>query len=693
MATAIDFQVLFESAPGLYLVLAPDLSIVAASDAYLQATMTQRHEILGRGLFEVFPDNPEELGASSVSNLRASLERVLADGVLDVMAAQKYDIRRPEAEGGGFEERFWSPVNSPVFGPDRQVAYVIHCVQDITDRMRVNEALQAQNEELLAREERFRAQSVELADSQAELTRRNEELARASRLKSDFLASMSHELRTPLNAVIGFSDLLLSGDYGKLDATQTPVLRDISAAGTQLLTLINEVLDLSKIEAGRIEVHAARVDLAEPVGAAGNMVAGTARKRSIEVVNRVSKGAIFAIADPDRVRQVLINLASNAVKFTPDGGTVTIEASSSTDRVRVSVTDTGIGIAPADAPKLFAPFSQLDSGYARRFQGTGLGLSICKRLVELMGGAIGFTSEPGKGSTFFFTLPAAPERAAPTPYAMRAVRGTVPPPSRANGGRATVLVVVSDEEPAGLEVESGLRRAGYFVARARNVEDALARIDAVKPTLLVVDLGLPGLSGFEFIERIRALAPWKRTPIAVFSAGDLSAAERVRLAPLVELIVQKGEIAQAVFFEQLAMVSVPPRLRVLVVDDSEMNRKVIRAMLQHAGCEVLEVADAASGLRAAAEEAPAVILMDIQMPGMDGLMATTHLMADPATSAIPVIAVTAHAMGGDAERALAAGCVAYVSKPIARAKLFEALDLALGGAGWRLGAGVPRAEG
>jgi signal transduction histidine kinase/CheY-like chemotaxis protein len=401
----------------------------------------------------------------------------------------------------------------------------------------------------------------DLAARHDEVAARNADLTRASRMKSSFLASMSHELRTPLNAILGFSDLLLSGDYGPLDPRQAPVVQDVRNAGHQLLTVINDVLDLSKIEAGRIEVRALRVDLAEPVEQACSLVVSTTRHRSVRLVNRVQEGETFATADPDRLRQVLINLTSNAVKFTPDGGMVTIEASTDAGRVRVAVTDTGIGIAKSDADKLFFPFSQLDSGHARRFQGTGLGLSICKSLVELMGGTIGFTSEPGRGSTFFFTLPAAEPRRMLTPLYVPAVRLTEPP-------------------------------------------------------------------------------------------APLRAGER-------------------------------PSLRVLLVDDSEVNRKVIRAMLQRTACEVIEVGDAASGLRVAVEQAPAAILMDIEMPEMDGPTATAHLKADEATSAIPVIAVTAHAMAGDADRALAAGCVAYVSKPISRARLYEALDLALGSAEWR----------
>ncbi len=407
------------------------------------------------------------------------------------------------------------------------------------------------------------AKNKELEAQNQELRAKEEALVRASRLKSDFVASMSHELRTPLNAVIGFSDLLLFGNYGPLTPEQTPAVQQVQRAGHQLLTVINDVLDLSKIEAGRMEVSMARMDVAEPVEQACFLVTATARDHSIRLVNRVKARATFALADPDRLRQVLINLVSNAVKFTPDGGTVTIDASSAGGWVRVAVTDTGIGIAPAARPKLFAPFMQLDSGSARRFSGTGLGLSICKRLVELMGGTIDFTSELGKGSTFFFMLEEADRRAVPTPLlGIPTVRRTVAPPPSSSGGEGTGLLV-------------------------------------------------------------------------------------------------------------------------LLIDDHAVNRAVVRAMLQRTACEVIEVGDAATGLRAARERAVAVILIDIEMPELDGLSATLMLKQDPSTSDIPVIAVSAHAMAGDAAKSLAAGCIAHVTKPVSSARLYEAMDLALGGSEWR----------
>jgi CheY-like chemotaxis protein len=226
------------------------------------------------------------------------------------------------------------------------------------------------------------------------------------------------------------------------------------------------------------------------------------------------------------------------------------------------------------------------------------------------------------------------------------------------------------------------------VARAHDPEQALAMVSQLKPQLFVVDLALPGHTSLPLIERIRALAEHEHTPIAVLSASALGSDDRARLDRWVQLIAHKDEASEPAFFAQLRRLT-PPRPRLLLVDDSEMNRKVIRAMLKAFPLEVIEAADAATGLASARAQPPDVILMDIQLPGMDGLTATMQLKAAPETRSIPVIAVTAHAMAGDPERALEAGCLAYVSKPISRKRLTEALDLALGGTGWRGEARVP----
>jgi signal transduction histidine kinase len=401
-----DFRSLFESAPGLYLVLTPDLTIVAVSDAYLAATMTEREAILGRHLFDVFPDNPDDQAASGVSNLRASLGRVLERREPDTMAVQKYDIRRPEAEGGGFEERYWSPVNSPVSGPSGELVYIIHRVEDVTEFVRLSRA--GTEDRKLAEELRTHAARME-----AEVLRRaqqlqaaNDQLREASRLKSAFLANMSHELRTPLNAIIGFAELMHDGKVGPVSSAHRECLDDILTSSRHLLNLINDVLDLSKVEAGKLEFHPEPVRLELLVDEVCDSVRVLASRKHIQVAIDID-GAIGPVTlDAGRLKQVLYNFVSNALKFTPEGGRVTIRArAEGVTHFRIEVEDTGIGIRPDDIPRLFTEFQQLDAGASKAFPGTGLGLALCKRIVDAQRGRLGVCSDPGRGSVFFAVLP------------------------------------------------------------------------------------------------------------------------------------------------------------------------------------------------------------------------------------------------------------------------------------------------
>jgi signal transduction histidine kinase len=262
MATLPDFRRLFESAPGLYLVLDPTLRIVAVSDAYLSATMTHRADILDQALFDVFPDNPDDPKATGVGNLRASLDRVVQSGVADTMPIQKYDIRRPATEGGGFEVRYWSPRNSPVLDDAGELSYIIHRVEDVTDFVRLEQLEEQQkvvNSEM----------QVELLQRARELADVNERLRRADEAKSEFLSRMSHELRTPLNAVLGFGQLL---QVDTLTKPQMENVAQILRSGRHLLDLINEVLDLSVVEAGRLTLSVEPVELDDVVREAVTLV-------------------------------------------------------------------------------------------------------------------------------------------------------------------------------------------------------------------------------------------------------------------------------------------------------------------------------------------------------------------------------------------------------------------------------------
>jgi signal transduction histidine kinase/ActR/RegA family two-component response regulator len=511
-----DFKLLFESGPSLSLILDPDLKIVAASDAYLAATMTKRDEIIGKNLFEVFPDNPDDPGASGVANLRTSLERVRRDLVADTLAVQKYDIRRPESEGGGFEIRYWSPVNSPVLGPDGKLAYIFNRVEDITSFMQLKEQGAAQQK--FTNDLRLRATTmeVELFARSQELQKLNGELTSANRAKSVFLSNMSHELRTPLSAILGFCELMLDDKDGRYNNhARQGFLERIHGSGQHLLELINDILDLSKVEAGQMTLRLVSVSIAklvdDVVGTAGPLAA----KNRLAVQTDTS-GAGEVMADSGKLTQMLLNLVSNAIKFTTSGGNVSITARRISTMLEISVADTGIGISPADLGLIFREFQQLDSDVGRQNQGTGLGLALTRRLAALHGGDVRVESEIGKGSVFTLSLPLA----GPSPEKEKEA-GPVREPAAANAIDIRPLILVVEDDPAVAElVTQILARGGWRTEIARTGPEALARARESHPAAITLDILLPGMDGWEVLKCLREDESTRSIPVVVLSAVD-----------------------------------------------------------------------------------------------------------------------------------------------------------------------------
>jgi PAS domain S-box-containing protein len=425
-----ELNILFQSLPGLYLVLTTDLTIVSASDAYLAATMTTREGIFGRNLFDVFPDNPDDPGTSAVSNMRASINRVLQTGAPNTMAISRHDIRRPD---GVFEERYWSPINAPMFGAGRQIKFIVHRVEEVTEFVRqksqradspegMNARLQQMEVEIFHSSQELQAANRKLEAANDELDAYSSAVSRdlrvaeaADRMKSVFLATMSHELRTPLNSIIGFTGIVLKGLAGPLNLEQSKQLGMVKASAQHLLELINDVLDLSKIEAGQLEVHLEPFDLRASLERVTASIMPLADSKHLTLTCVISPGLGQMISDQRRVEQIVINLLSNAVKFTAAGNVAltaervaSVQPSSdpsSQPMLRVRVTDTGMGIKPEDLLTLFQPFRQIDGGLARQNEGTGLGLAISRRLAALLDGEVFAVSEWLKGSVFTFILP------------------------------------------------------------------------------------------------------------------------------------------------------------------------------------------------------------------------------------------------------------------------------------------------
>jgi two-component system CheB/CheR fusion protein len=426
-AARIHFQALFESAPGLYLVLEPeDFKIVAVSDAYLAASMTARAGIMGRSIFDAFPDDPDDPSADGVRNLRASFSRVKAERRADVMAVQRYPIRRPDALGGGFEERWWSPVNAPVFGPDGELGYIIYRVEDVTPFIRQVREQGREAEGHLILESRAQQMEADVVLRAQELLRANHQLQQlttrledrvqerdtllaaaqvANNVKSGFMATLSHELRTPLNAILGYADLLDLEGPASIPAEARPYVDRIRLSARHLTHLIDDMLSFSRIEAGRefVDLHFVNVRaLFDEVVAIAEPLCGQ-RKLAFRSHLDESAPAEF-VSDPNKLRQVLINLVGNAIKFT-ERGQVQLVARVAAGMMEFEVSDTGIGIAADDVRRLFEPFWQVDGSLKRVSGGTGLGLTIANRYVEMLDGTIDVTSEPGTGSSFLVRIP------------------------------------------------------------------------------------------------------------------------------------------------------------------------------------------------------------------------------------------------------------------------------------------------
>ena len=542
-----DFRTLFESAPGLYLVLTPLLRIVAVSDAYLRATMTGRENILGRHLFDVFPDNPDDPSASGVRNLNASLERVLKGGVSDVMAIQKYDIRRPETEGGGFEERYWSPVNSPVLSNDGRIKYIIHRVEDVTEFIRLKQKGSEQErvaEELRTRAERMEAEVYQRAQELQEVNRKlrvaNEALARMDQDKTDFFSNVSHEFRTPLTLMLGPLEDLLSRPADSLGADLRNRLAMMHRNAMRLLKLVNNLLDFAKLHAGRIQASYERTDLAELTRGicSAFQSAFDDAGLSFEVACEELPEPIFV--DREMWEKIVLNLLSNALKFTFHGG-ISVSLQWKDSCAELEVRDTGVGIPAAELPRLFERFHRIEGTAGRTQEGTGIGLALVQEFVRLHGGAIQVSSEPGKGTTITVSVPSGSSHlpadrirsvssisrlsnahAFVTEASGWSSRNQPPhvtgPASARVDSRTRPRILVADDNA---DMREYIERILGAFAHVETVADGQAALEAAMirpPDLLLSDVMMPRLDGFGLLRQLRANPHTRTVPVILFSA-------------------------------------------------------------------------------------------------------------------------------------------------------------------------------
>ncbi len=465
-----------------------------------------------------------------------------------------------------------------------------------------------------------------------DLAQANRRLQEATRMKSEFLANMSHELRSPLNGIIGFSELIHDGKAGEVSPKQQSYVGHILNSSRHLLQLINDVLDLAKVESGKFELQPESVDLAELVHEVTNTLQTVAEQKRIQVEADVAPDVGGVVIDRAKLKQVVYNYLSNALKFTPDDGRVRVGVRpEGPDRFRLEVADTGVGIKPEDLGRLFTEFQQLDASAAKKHQGTGLGLALTKRIVEAQGGTVGVESVYGSGSTFFAVLP----RRGAEPSAAAPVAEAAAPALPAAPAGAPAVLVVEDDARDREWIVAELSRAGYAVELAATGREALARARERRFDLIALDLLLPDLLGVEVLRGIREGERNRDTPVLVITV----VAERgiVDPYPIVDYLLKP--VSAEELRASLARAGLLPRRTapVLVVDDDPAARRLAEELLGGLGYASAGRADGESALRAAAEAPPLAVLLDLLMPGMDGFEFLERFRQTAGGRDVPVI--------------------------------------------------------
>ncbi len=612
----------------------------------------------------------DELIGAPFKNNFTEPERAEA-GIKLVLSEKKVTDYELTARARDGKETVVSYNATTFYDRDRRLQGVFAAARDVTERKRLDQVLQEKNVEL------------ESARSAAE---------KANLAKSDFLARMSHEIRTPMNAIIGMADLLWETS---LASEQREYVRIFRKAGSQLLDLINDILDLSKVESGHLVLESIDFDLGEILDKTLEMMAIRAHEKGLELALRIAPDIPTAlVGDPARLRQVLINLIGNAIKFTERGEVIVrVERDPEDDAagaLRFAVCDTGIGVPEETRELIFAPYAQVDTSTTRKFGGSGLGLAISREVVELMQGRIWAESNIGAGSTFYFTA--------------RFAIGSKPPPRAPSGPmdlKDVKTLVIDDNTTNRLILREMLSRWGAVVTEAEGGEQGLAELiqaqqAGVPYALVLLDCRMPAVDGFQVAEQIHQHPAMAGTTILMLTsenrAGDVARGRALGVAAYMVKPVKRAELLEAIQQTRRVGTAPPaerpatppggvlegaPGLRILLAEDSQDNVLLIQSYLKASECSVDLAGNGEVALRKFISGTYDVVLMDVQMPVMDGYSATRRIRqweAENRAKPVPILALTAHALPEEVRKSLDAGCTAHLTKPIRKATLLHAIE-------------------